>query len=439
MLIGYLRFYAPWCGHCQKLKPAYEKAARSLDGLAQVAAVNCDDEINKPFCGTMGVQGFPTLKLVKPGKSGKPIVEDYQGERSAKAIAEAVKQAIPNVVKRITDKGLDAWLQADNETAKAILFSDKGTTSALTKVLASEFQGNLNFAQIRNKEVASVEMFGISKYPSLVVLPGGTKNPVAFEGSFAKNAMKEFLTQFADPKVAPMAEKSSKKPKSTKASKSKLASESASASSSFSEASSAHKSADESSEAAGATSIVLEDDSNPTESPEPIAQPEDAPKPAPVPDMPPPIPALVEQGYLENQCLDAKSTTCILVLLPEPSGEESSILPDSANAALESLAHIADKHKQRGSKLFPFYSIPSGNSGATNLRNKLELKNNKDVELIAINCRRNWWRHFTGDNFELIPVEAWVDGIRLGEGLKSKLPDGVVVEETASADDHNEL
>ena len=402
--------------------------------------MNCDDEINKPFCGSMGVQGFPTLKIVKPGKtSGKPVVEDYQGERSAKGIIEAVKQAIPNHVKRITDKGLNAWLQADNDTAKAMLFSDKGTTSALTKVLASEFLGNMNFAQIRNKEAAAVEMFGISTYPSLIVLPGGNKAPIPFEGSFSKDPMKEFLSQFAEPKVAPSATKSSKKTKPTKSSKAEPSSDSATASSSFSEVSSAHKVADEPSEAAGSTTITLGDESNPTESPDPIAQPEDAPKPAPVPDLPPPIEALIEQSYLEKQCLDAKSTTCILALLPESSGEDGSILPDSANAALESLALLADKHKQRGSRLFPFYSIPNRNAGAAPLRSALELKDNKDIELIAINARRGWWRHFTGDSFDMIPVEAWVDGIRLGEGSKSKIPDGIIIEDKTATDDHDEL
>ena len=435
-----LRFYAPWCGHCRNLKPAYEKAAKSLDGLAQVAAVNCDDEINKPFCGGMGVQGFPTLKLVKPGKTlGKPVIEDYQGERSAKGIVEAVKQAIPNHVKRITDKGLGAWLQADNETAKAILFSDKGTTSALTKVLASEYLGNMNFAQIRNKEAAAIEMFGISTYPSLVVLPGGNKAPVLFEGSYSKDAMTEFLSQFAEPKVAPSVAKASKKPKPTKSSQAKPSSDSETASSSFSEASSAHKVADKSSEAAGATTITLGAEGNPTESPEPIAQPEDAPKPAPILDLPPPIFALVEQSYLEKQCLNAKSTTCILALLPDPSGEDGSVLPDSANVALESLAQIAEKHKQRGSKLFPFYSVPNRNAGVAALRSNLELKDSKDIELIAINARRGWWRHFNGDSFEVIPVEAWVDGIRLGEGSKSKLPEGIVVEDKAAVEDHDEL
>jgi len=70
------RFYAPWCGHCQNLKPAYDKLAESLQGIVKVAAIDCDDEKNKRTCGEHGIQGFPTLKIFKPSKQkGKPVVE----------------------------------------------------------------------------------------------------------------------------------------------------------------------------------------------------------------------------------------------------------------------------------------------------------------------------------------------------------------------------
>ncbi|KAL8909810.1 MAG: hypothetical protein Q9171_004867, partial [Xanthocarpia ochracea] len=146
----------------------------------------------------MGVQGFPTLKIVKPSKKpGKPTVEDYNGGRTAKDIIEAVKSAIPNNVKRISDKALNAWLDTNNDTAKAILFSDKGTTGALIKVLATDYLDRIAFAQIRNKESSANGMFGITTYPTLVVLPGGTASPITFDGSFSKAAMKAFLDQYA--------------------------------------------------------------------------------------------------------------------------------------------------------------------------------------------------------------------------------------------------
>ena len=401
--------------------------------------MNCDDEVNKPFCGSMGVQGFPTLKIVKPSKKpGKPMVEDYQGPRTSSGIVDAVKSAIPNNVKRITDKGLSAFLESSNDTAKAILFSNKGTTSALTKVLATEYLGGLTFAQVRDKEAKAVEMFGVTEYPTLIVLPGGTKEPAKFEGAYKKKEMMDFLSQYAssDTKVTPEKQKPMNK-KHQKASGEEAA-KSEEAASSFSAASSSHASAEATDAAAGATAITLEDESNPTESPDPIASP-DAPKPAVVHNMPEPIPALVEEKYVHERCLGAKTSTCILVLLPNVGDDE--VLPDSASSALASLAELSEKHVKRESKLFPFYSIPYRNTASVTLRDALKLGGEKNFELVAVNARRGWWRRYPADKFDFHSVENWVDNIRFGEGSKEVLPEALLGKEEGktAAPEHGEL
>lgn len=366
------------------------------------------------------------------------MVEDYQGPRSASGIVDAVKAAIPNNVKKISDKGLSAFLESSNDTSKAILFSDKGTTSALTKVLATEYLGNMKFAQIRNKETAAVEMFGVTEYPTLIVLPGGTREPVKFDGAYKKDAMKEFLSQYASPvaptsdqKQKPMGKKPEKAPKED-------AVKSEEAASSFSSASSSHASAEASEEAAGATTITLEPESNPTESPDPIASP-DAPKPIEVPDQPDPIPDLIEEKYLQERCLGAKTSTCILALLPELGDEE--VLPEAASAALSSLADLSEKHVKRKTKLFPFFSIPARNTASVTLRDALKLGGSKDFELVAVNARRGWWRRYEGESFDFQSMENWVDNIRFGEGPKSKLPEELLgqVEAEPAAPTHGEL
>ena len=431
------RFYAPWCGHCQNLKPKYEKAAKGLKDLAQVAAVDCDAENNKALCASQGVKGFPTLKIVRPSKKpGKPTVEDYQGARESSDIIDAVKRAIPNNVKRIADKGLTAWLDADNSTTKAILFSDKSVTSALTKVLANDFVGNLIFAQIRNKEAAANEMFGVTEYPTLMILPGGTQEPVVYDGAFTKSAMKDFLSQHASPTDAkPLKEKIKEKAQKVVGKDNKdeePAKPAEKEDSSFSSASSSQKATETSADEPAATAETLEDDSNPTESPEPAVTPEA--KPINV-NQHEPIPSLDSQTDLSSKCLGEKTHTCVLALLPGAGEEPEATLGEPATLALASLAEVAEKHKERKGNLFPFYAIPASNSGAQAVRDALKLGSERNLELVAVNGRRGWFRRFETGKYDSLAVETWIDNIRFGEGSKGKLPDDLLVAESPIAED----
>jgi protein disulfide-isomerase A6 len=386
----------------------------------------------------MGVQGFPTLKIIRPSKKpGKPVVEDYQGARSAKAIVDAVIDKIPNHVKRLGDKELDDWLRQGNDTSKAILFSDKGTTSALLKSLAVDFLGVIQIAQIRDKEKAATNIFGISTFPTFILLPGGDRDGLIFDGEMKKNPLVSFLSQVAEPNPdpAPPKSKTSKKSDQDKTREQKKSAENSSA---FSAASASHASAEASEAAASATSIVVDEASNPTESPDPIVNTEGAPSPAPLPDVPPPIPTLFTQEELQTACLSAKSSTCLLALLPTHY-EAQTTMPDGASAALVSLATLADKHAHRNSKIFPFYAIPAENPGAGQLREVLGLKGEGEIEILAVNARRVWWKRYEGTNYGLVAVEDWFDGIRLGEGKKEKLPDSLVRPDGERNEEHDEL
>ncbi|KAJ6080418.1 hypothetical protein N7467_010171 [Penicillium canescens] len=398
-----VEFYAPWCGHCQNLKPAYEKAAKNLDGLANVAAINCDDDENKAFCGQMGVQGFPTLKIMTPSKKpGKPRVEDYQGARSAKGIVDAVVDHIPNHVKRATDKDLDKWLGQNEDRPKAILFTEKGTTSALIRALAIDFLGAIDFAQVRNKESASVKKFEVTSLPALVLVAGDAE-PKIYQGDLKKKPITEFLSQAAAPN-APASSDSKPKPKPKAKSKSKPATK--------------------------PTSVADDaDDVEPTNAEEADTKPVQTPIPAPA------IPTLSTPESLEAACLTPKSGTCVLAILPEAS-EPDEALPAPATAALASLAEIGHKHAQRGTHLFPLYAIPASNPISHILRTALGLAKGSAVEVIALNARRGWWRRFgaADEDFGAVAVESWVDGIRLGEGAKEKLPEGIVSGAEAEAE-----
>jgi protein disulfide-isomerase A6 len=407
-----VRFYAPWCGHCKNLQPAYEQAAQKLKGLAKVAAIDCDDDANKPFCGSMGVQGFPTLKIVKPGKKpGRPIVEDYQGARTAKGIVDAVVEKIPNHVKRITDKTVDGYLKEDG--AKAILFSDKGTTSALLKSLAIDYLGSVTVAQVRDKEKETVERFGIAKFPSFIVLPSGSEEPLVYDGELKKEPLSKFITESSNvspnPDPAPQASKKSK-PKKEKADKK--------AESKFSKASASHKAEEASSEKLKATSVSLEDE--PTASPDPKI---DSAKPVEVPDVAPALPVIESEAELHKHCLNEKAKVCILALLPKQADSDV-LLPETASQALQSLSEIHQKLSGRG--IFPFYAVSADIPLVDIIRSALSLKPSTDLDIIATNPKRNWARKYTGDTYGVQEIRDWIDAIKMNEGKKEKLPEILV-------------
>lgn len=411
-----VEFYAPWCGHCQSLKPAFEKAAKSLSGLAKVAAVNCDEEANKPLCGQMGVKGFPTLKIVRPGKkAGKPTIEDYNGARSAKAIVDAVIDKIPNHVTRLKDAEFGDWTA--KEGPRAILFSDKGVVSALMKALAIDFLGGIEVAQVRNKETEAVEEFNISKFPTLVLLPGDGKDPITYNGEMKKEAIVAFLSQAAapNPDPAPKKAKSSSTDKKDKSKSSK-------ASSSFSKASASHASSEGSESPASQTAETLEDESNPTESPDPKVKPAHTPVPIPAAT---PITSLPDGLSLQQKCLNDKAATCILALLPvskEPTEESIK--------AVAALSEIHHKYEVANRHLFPFYQLASSNSQATALRSLLSLS--EGIELIAVNGKRGWYRHLDASKgLTTTSIESWIDAIRMDDLAKSKLPENIIVPKDA--------
>merc|ERR1719428_1917685 len=79
-----VEFYAPWCGHCKKLAPEYEKAATELKGQIPLGKVDATEE--KELATRYNVKGFPTMVWFEEAKQ-----TEYDGGRTAETIVEWVK------------------------------------------------------------------------------------------------------------------------------------------------------------------------------------------------------------------------------------------------------------------------------------------------------------------------------------------------------------
>lgn len=78
-------FWAPWCGPCKMMAPAFEQAAAQIEPRARFAKVNTEAE---PVLGAQfGIQSIPTLVLFGEGRE----IARQAGASSAADIVRWVK------------------------------------------------------------------------------------------------------------------------------------------------------------------------------------------------------------------------------------------------------------------------------------------------------------------------------------------------------------
>ena len=65
-------FWAPWCGYCRRIGPAYDRIAREYGSDLAVVKVNIDD--HPQLADAEQIEIIPTLVLYKNGKAVDSIV-----------------------------------------------------------------------------------------------------------------------------------------------------------------------------------------------------------------------------------------------------------------------------------------------------------------------------------------------------------------------------
>jgi len=86
----FVKFFAPWCGHCKKMKPDWDKLADEMKSsdIVQIVDVDCT-AAGKDICGKVGVRGYPTVKYYLADEPNKPI--DYKGGRDMNSLKKFVE------------------------------------------------------------------------------------------------------------------------------------------------------------------------------------------------------------------------------------------------------------------------------------------------------------------------------------------------------------
>lgn len=79
--------FAPWCGHCQRLKPDWEKLAKQ-PGVKGVSISKVDCTASTSTCSEQKVHGYPTLLYFRNGEK----IDTYDGAKTLDGLKAYLKK-----------------------------------------------------------------------------------------------------------------------------------------------------------------------------------------------------------------------------------------------------------------------------------------------------------------------------------------------------------
>ncbi|KAF2905585.1 hypothetical protein ILUMI_00591 [Ignelater luminosus] len=188
-----VEFFAPWCGHCKSFVNDYEKAAKALDGVIKIGAVNADD--NSALVKEFSVQGYPTIKIFNAEKG---TTKDYQGEHTAKALVSFVLNIVQNKVntrlvgdlspavfrlkhvKELTERNFDDTVLASKESWLVVFYSPfckhcKQLATQWSNIVSS-LKDKIKLGSIdASFYTTKASEYKVTGYPTILFFPKGKK------------------------------------------------------------------------------------------------------------------------------------------------------------------------------------------------------------------------------------------------------------------------
>jgi len=192
-----VEFYAPWCGHCQRLAPEYSQAAQKLaetNPEIKLCKVNAEDETD--LAERYNIAGFPTIKFLIKGTE-EPI--EYNGGRTASEIIAWLKKKTSSPTVEVASVEEAQKVISDNEVVA--FFFGPTTSQAFEdfKKIATRFDDvffiNSNADEVRQKYEA--------QEGTLLLFIGNGEERTSFDGEFNAENVNNFINKNRFPIVMP--------------------------------------------------------------------------------------------------------------------------------------------------------------------------------------------------------------------------------------------
>lgn len=179
---AFIKFFAPWCGHCKKMAPDWDTLGTEFADSKTVLIGDVDcTAAGKPLCDKFGVKGFPTIKYFNaPDEEG----EDYKGGRTLDdmrkfASSELGPGCSVDTMDNCSDaqkKELETYIampEGERATMMSELKSQLGEAEAAHEILLKDLQAKYK------ESMESLEKLKENSAPKIKMLKASTPAPKA--------------------------------------------------------------------------------------------------------------------------------------------------------------------------------------------------------------------------------------------------------------------
>ncbi|KAF7455901.1 disulfide isomerase-related protein (provisional) [Cryptosporidium felis] len=208
----FVKFYAPWCGHCKNLEPDWEELGNLAEGRVKIGRL--DATKHTMMAHRFKIQGFPTLLMFPAGKKKETVPVTYNGPRTANDLFEfamkfksgslSIKQLInQQILDDTCSKGLCviAFLphivdSSDSEREMYLkVYKDVVSASAAMRINFLWSEGGSQFEFEEKLNLA----FG---YPAVVAINIEKQRFSTHRGSFTIESLNSFIIALSTGRVA---------------------------------------------------------------------------------------------------------------------------------------------------------------------------------------------------------------------------------------------
>lgn len=163
----FIKFYAPWCTHCQAMAPAWAELGRQMRGELNIGEVNC--EIEKRLCKDVRLRGYPTILYFQNGER-----VEYDGLRGLGDLVSYARKAVNSGVREVDQAQFDEMEKKGEVEVAFLYFYDQATTSEDFEALERLTLNLIGHAPLlKTKSYALARRFRVTTWPRLIVIRDG--------------------------------------------------------------------------------------------------------------------------------------------------------------------------------------------------------------------------------------------------------------------------